>query len=102
MKFPAETRDAQELDALVSEAEAAVSVARSVIANSTGMDQRAFESLAQKVEAAVWLVGSATAAQICEIQPDGSAEYRAATADEVTTGVFYADRAAYDASKVAA
>lgn len=99
IKFPGEMRQADETEHLISEAEAILSVARNVIQRTTDMDTRQFESEAAKIEKAVWLVGDAAAPQVCELQPDGTAVYRTASADEIATGERYANAEEYQAAR---
>jgi hypothetical protein len=97
LKHPAELAEVEALDALVAEAEAITAVTRNDIRNSAALEPQPFEALARKVEAAVWLVGDASAPQVCEVAADGTAEYRLATAEEAVTGVYYKNEAEYQA-----
>ncbi len=81
IKHPAEVAELEALELLVAEADAIVQDARSNLKEVAGMDSWLFDQEVRPVEAAVWLVGSAEVPLVCLPQPDGSAEYRLATAD---------------------
>lgn len=101
LKHPTEIVELEALDKLVAEAEAIIAVARSEIRTASSMEQRQFEREAAKIEAAVWLVGDPGREQVCEPGPDGTATYRRATPDEITTGVRYENADAYRAARAA-
>jgi hypothetical protein len=101
LKHPAEVAEIEALESLAAEAEAIAQVARNELRSVAGLSAQEFDSVARKVEAAVWLVGETGREQVCEPGPDGTATYRAATPDEVASGVRYADVNAYHAARAA-
>jgi hypothetical protein len=101
LKHPNEVAELEILDELVASAEAITTVARNGLRDAAQLDTRTFEREAAKIEAAVWIVGEAGREQVCEPGPDGTATYRPATADEVATGVRYANIGEYQSARAA-
>jgi hypothetical protein len=101
LKHPNEVVELETLDELLAEAEAIAQVARDELRRVAGLSAQEFEAEAKKIEAAVWLVGEPGNEQVCEPGPDGTATYRVATSDEVSSGVRYASAAEYYAARAA-
>ncbi|WP_439925420.1 hypothetical protein [Nitrobacter sp. JJSN] len=102
LKHPAEVAEIEALTELLAEAEAIVAVARNEARNIAQMEPREFEAVAAKVEAAVWLVGKPGEERVCEPGPDGIADYRQPTPDELVTGQRFTSPAEYYAARLAA
>jgi hypothetical protein len=101
LEFPADVAELRAMEALAAEADAIATVARGTLRDVAKLEPQNFEAEAKKVEAAVWLIGPADKPQVCEVDANGTATYRAASDDEAASGVRYASIHEYHAARVA-
>lgn len=95
-------REIEEAEADIAEAEAAAQVARNNLAVVADMAKGEFEKIAGPIErgaSAPWLIKSDNAVLVCEVDLNGTANYHSASPWELENGMFFKDRAEYDASR---
>jgi hypothetical protein len=94
-------RKIEALQAVVDEANAAATIARTDLATVVEMDQAAFDRLVVPIEkktAAPWLLKQGD--RVVVVEP-GAATYQDATEDQLRDGKFYPDMQAYQQDRAA-
>jgi hypothetical protein len=98
----ADLKSIAEAEAVLAEASAAAQISRDKIQRTVGMRDREFAAVVAPIEkkiGAPWLIKDGARTMVCEVGADGLANYRLASAREISDGVFYKDSAAYQASR---
>ena len=99
--FGPQLKEIEALQAVVDEANAAATIARTDLATVVEMDQAAFDRLVVPIEkktAAPWLLKQGD--RVVVVEP-GAATYQDATPDQLRDGKFYADMQAYQQDRAA-
>jgi hypothetical protein len=106
---PDELKVIEEMKAVVAEGSAAAQLAKNIIRQTSGMEERAFNKLAEPIEkqfGAPWLLKSTNksgAEQVMVVEGEaGAVTYRPATTDEIAYGVFYKNIAEYQEARAPA
>jgi hypothetical protein len=95
--YPAELDAIEKMDAVVSEAEAALDVARNDLASVIDLHPHEFDTLLKEIDVGrPWLIDGRR--QVCEIA-DGKPTYRKATEADLADGVEYENFEAYKAAQ---